>query len=200
MRLASSPALDAAEPDLAQQLHARGGQFLEVLLDHALLDHRRPGMDLDPAGTEGVEGALRGDRQRLDADDILRPAGQMHLAGRDHGGDAAMEEAVDPVELALARRPVAEDGMDMAVDQAGGERRALGVDLDRGACSLSRSFALPMAVILPSIGDDGIGIEDRMLEIAREQQADIADHQLAGGSAGALCLSHGSYPLAFCGR
>ena len=100
-----------------------------------------------------------------------------------------MEEAVDPVELALARRPIAEDGMDMAVDQAGGERRALGVD-DRGRLLAIEILGLADAGDLAVDGDDGIGVEDRILEIAREQEADIADHQLAGAGAGGLCVSH----------
>src|SRR5262249_17522971 len=65
-------ALDAAEADLAQELHARLGQLLEVALDHALLDHRRARMHFDAAGVEGVEGALRRDGERLHADDVLR--------------------------------------------------------------------------------------------------------------------------------
>ena len=44
--------LDAAEPDFAEQLHARRGQFLEILLDHAGFDHRRAGMELDAAGAK----------------------------------------------------------------------------------------------------------------------------------------------------
>src|SRR3546814_4575644 len=38
--------LHAAEADLAQQLHAGLGELLEVLLDHALLEHRRAGVHL----------------------------------------------------------------------------------------------------------------------------------------------------------
>ena len=40
------------------------------------------------------------------------------------------------------------------------------------------SFARPIAVMRPSIGDDRIGIEDRVLDRARQHQADIADDQL----------------------
>ena len=88
---ASAPSLTAAEPDLAEEAHARRGQFLEIVLLHALLDHRRAGVHLHAAGAEIREGALRGDRQRLDPDDVARPAGRMHLAGGDHRRDAAVQ-------------------------------------------------------------------------------------------------------------
>jgi hypothetical protein len=100
-----------------------------------------------------------------------------------------MEEAVDPVELALARRPIAEDGMDMAVDQPGGERRALGVD-DRGRLLAVDVLRLADGGDLAVDGDDGIGVENGIIEIAREQKPDIADHQLAGAGTDGLCFSH----------
>ncbi len=62
--------LDAAEPDLAEQLDAGLGHLAKILLDHALLEHRRAGVQLDPARTEGGEGALRRDRERLDPDHV----------------------------------------------------------------------------------------------------------------------------------
>src|ERR1700733_5307006 len=74
------------------------------------------------------ERALRKDRHRLEANDVAGPAGHVHFAGRDHGGDAAMQIAVDPAALILPRRPVAGDGVDMAVDQAGRDRGAGGID------------------------------------------------------------------------
>src|SRR6476469_8589146 len=109
--------LDAAEPDLAEQRDAGLGELLEIVLLHAWLDTGRAGMDLHATRSEGREGALRGDRHRLDADDVARAAGRVHLAGRDHGGDAAIEARIDPAELVLARRPVAGDGVDVAVDE-----------------------------------------------------------------------------------
>jgi hypothetical protein len=116
--------LHRAQADFAQQAHAGFGQFLEVALDHALLDDGRTGQHLHAAGAEVVEGALRGDGQRLQADDVLGPAGQVHLAGGDHGGDAAVHGGVDPADLALARRPVAEHRVHVAVDQARARRRS----------------------------------------------------------------------------
>src|SRR6266481_8271199 len=111
--------LDAAEPDLAEQFDTGCGQFLEVVLDHFVFDHGGAGMDFYAAGAQRPARALRKDSHRLDADDVARTAGHMNLAGGNHGGDAAMQVAVDPADLVLPRRPVAGDAMDVAVDQAG---------------------------------------------------------------------------------
>ena len=42
----------------------------------------------------------------------------MQLAGRDHGGGAAVHVIADPADGVLGRRPFAEHRMDVAVDQA----------------------------------------------------------------------------------
>src|ERR1700736_6430868 len=125
--------LDAAETDLAQQLYSGSGKLLEIVLNHLVFDHGRAGMDLHAAGAERPERTLCKNRHRLDADDIARAAGHMNFAGRDHGGDAAVQITVDPVDLVLPRRPVAGDGMDVAVDQAGRDGGAVGIDDGGGA-------------------------------------------------------------------
>src|SRR4029079_11630935 len=97
-----------------------------------------------------------------DADDVAGPAGHVNLAGGDHGGDAAMQVAVDPVELVLPRRPVAGNGMDVAVDQAGGNRGAVGVDDGGGAVGvdvLEAADGCDLAVL----GHDGVRVQDRLL-------------------------------------
>ena len=81
-----------------------------------------PASTLAPERPEIREGALGRDGERLDADAVLRASGQMHLAGRHEGRDPAMHAALDPAELILARRPVAEGRVAMAVDEAGRER------------------------------------------------------------------------------
>ena len=132
----------------------------------------------------------------LSADDIARPAGHVDFAGRDHRGDAAMQIAVDPADLVLPRRPVAGDGMDMAVDQARRDRGALGVD-DRGGALGVDVLGAADRGDLAVFGDDRVGIEDRLLHRARQQQADIADHQFgrAGGLGGVM--GHGFIPFWF---
>src|ERR1700733_9038482 len=77
--------LDAAEADLAEQLYARRGELLEILLDHFVFDHRRAGVNLHAAGPQRPERALRENRHRLEADHVARAAWHVHLARRDHG-------------------------------------------------------------------------------------------------------------------
>ena len=155
--------LDAAEADFAEQLDAGGGQFLEVVFHNFAFDHRRAGVHLHAAGAERPECALREDRHRLKADDVAGAAGHVDFAGGNHGGDAAVEIAVDPVELVLPRRPVAGDGMDVAVDQAGRDGGAVGIDDRCGALGidvLEASDRCDLAVL----GDDRVAVQDRLLQ------------------------------------
>ncbi len=78
---------------------ARFRHDLEVIFRHAFFQHWSAGMDLDPTRWEDGKRALRGDGQRNHAGRVLRPAGVMHLAGGNHGGNAAMHGTVDPVHL-----------------------------------------------------------------------------------------------------
>ena len=103
--------LDRAETDLTEQPHARGRQFRKIRLDHTALEYRRAREHLDPGGSEVRKGALRRDGQRLEADEILRSAGKMNLARRDQRADATVQRRVDPTELVLPRRPVADHGV-----------------------------------------------------------------------------------------
>ena len=89
-----------------------------------------PAWTLTPAGRTLANGANGDDRERLEADDVLGAPGQVDLARRDHRRHAAVELGLDEVGRALARRPVAEHGMDVGVDQARERGRALAVDDD----------------------------------------------------------------------
>ena len=103
------PGLDGPEPDLPDQAHAGRGHLGEVVLLEAELQDRGAGVDLD-AGRAGVRVALRrDDRERLQPDDVLRPAREVDLAGRDRRRHAAVEAGFDEVDRPLARREVAED-------------------------------------------------------------------------------------------
>jgi len=88
------------------------------------------------------------------------------LAGGDHGGHAAVEETVDPAELALARCPVAEDGVDVAVDQAGGEGAAFGVDADGGLAGVAVGGAADGGDAA-GFGDHGVGVAERGGEVLK---------------------------------
>ena len=144
-------------------------------------------MDLDAGGAEILVPALARDRHRLEPDDIPRPAGGVDLAGGDHRGDAAVEARIDPVELALARRVVADHRMDMAVDEAGAERHAHGIDHRRRAVGVE---VLGVAHRDDPVAraDDAVAVDQRLLDAAREDLADIADDELglAGGGRGGV--------------
>ena len=160
--LTGGAVLDRAEADLSQQLYACVGEVLEVLLDHAVFDHRSTGVDLDAAGAEIFVPALRGDRHGFEANDIPWATGHVDLSGGNQRGDAAVQGAVDPMELLLAGRVVADDGMNVAVDQTGGERDAVGID--RGGCTVCVEVLLAAnSGNLSVLGDDAIGFEDRIL-------------------------------------
>src|SRR6185437_16543845 len=102
------------ETYFAEPPHTRGGHLLEVLLDHTRLDDRRTGVNLDAARPQIGKRALRKNRHRLQADDVLRAAGHVDFTRGDHGGNAAMQKTVDPSDLVLARRPLAGDRMYVA--------------------------------------------------------------------------------------
>ena len=103
--------LDRAEADLAEQLHAGGGQLLEVLLDHAVLDDRRAGHE--PSRRRGgrltkvrcavMASAFRPTMSRGRPGVCTSPAEIMVVT-------PPFSVRVDPAELALARRPVAATG------------------------------------------------------------------------------------------
>ena len=176
--------LDAAEADLAQQLDSGLGEEPEIVLLHSGLEDRRAGVDLDPAGRKGREGALRGDPERHHALRIARASGEVDLAGGDHRRHPAMHRGVDPVELALAGRPVAEHRMDVAVDQPGRERDPLGVDYDIRPGGVAVGL-LAEGGDLSVLGDHGVGVEDGVFQRPGQEQADIPDDQL---------FSHGARP------
>ena len=151
-------------------------QVFEVFLDHSMFDHGGAGVNSDATGTKGGEGALSKDRHGLEPDYIFRAAGGVDFAGGDHGGDSAMQVAVDPADLILPRRPVAGDGMHVAVDQAGCKSCALGVDDE--SCRIPIDV-FPFANGGDSAvdGQDSIGFEDWGLDIAAEEQADVVDQK-----------------------
>ncbi len=64
------PGLDAAQADFAQQPHPGPGKLGKIGFHHALFEHRRAGQDFHAGRTKVVVGALGGDGERLDADDV----------------------------------------------------------------------------------------------------------------------------------
>src|SRR5664279_1760024 len=101
----------------------------------------------------------------------------MDFTRGDHRGDATVHIAVDPAELILAGRPVAADGMNVAVDEPWYQGRAFGVDGDGGSGRVDVFlFADGSNTIADS--DYGVGVEDGIGEVSAEQEADVAEDQL----------------------
>ena len=67
----------------------------------------------------------------------------------------------------------------MAVDQTGTERDAMGVDHRRRAGGVA-VLLLAERGNLAVLGDQRVGVKDRVLQRARQHQADILDDQLLG--------------------
>src|SRR5688572_25209043 len=82
--------------------------------------------------------------------------------------------------------------MHMAVDQARGQRCSLRIDDGVGALKIE-IFGLAHGDDLAVFDQHGIASQDRLLHIAAEYQADIADRQLrcAAGSGGSV-MGHGN--------
>ena len=139
------------------------------------LEDRRAGVDLHAGGPQVRVRLGRDDRERLQPDDVLRPARQVDLAGRDHRGHAAVQARLDEVDRLLARREVAEDRVGVGVDQAGNRRRALGVD--RLVERRPRRVAVEPAPDGrdPAVLDqDRVGVRERRVDVAGDERPDVA--------------------------
>ena len=92
----------------------------------------------------------------------------MHFARGNHRGDSAVQVAVDPANLVLARSPIAGDRMHVAVDQSGRQGCALGVD-DQGCAFGVDVFLFADGGDLAIDRNHGVRIEDG-----------LPDHRSAG--------------------
>jgi len=174
-RLGLGRLLEVAKPDLPQP-YTRLGHLLEVLLGQPGLKDDRPGIDLHPAGAKALVGLVGGDRQRLDAHGILRHPRQMHLAGRHHPGHPAVHIALDEAQGVLAGSPVAQHDVDVGVDEAGRQGRALDVDPDVGG---GRVDLGPIADLAdqPIFDQDGVGLQHSPIQVAADDAPDVDQRQ-----------------------
>src|SRR3546814_17512070 len=85
----------------------------------------------------------------------------------------------------LARRHSAEHRVHVAIDEAGRHRGAPGVHRFGGTGCIDRRRLADLDDAAVD-RDDGVGLEDRLHEIAREQRPDVPDDQL---------LAHRDTPL-----
>ena len=119
--------LEGAEADLGQP-HAFSGHFRVVRLRQPRLHDHRAAIDPHAAGAEGLETALRRDRQRLQSRRVRRPAGNVNFARRNRAGDAAVDVAFEKPDGLLARGVIAEGGVDVGIDETGYHRHAADID------------------------------------------------------------------------
>ena len=87
-----------------------------------------------------------------------------------------MKAAVDPADLILARGPITDNRVDVAVNQPRSKCRTVGVDEVR--CALGVNILLPSDCGDAAVYDyDSVSIEDRVGEITAEGQSDIANDE-----------------------
>lgn len=172
--------LHAAQADLTDGPDAFLGHLGEIGLNQALLQDDAAAVDLHAAGLEGREGLVSQDGQSLGAGGILGTAGGVALAGGDDGGHAAVELALDEVAGKLAVSIIAQAGMDVSVEQAGGDSGAGGVDdsalLHLGSDLSSGDSGQGVAAdgLDLAVGNqDGVTLENRLVDVAAEDGADV---------------------------
>ena len=115
----------------------RRGEPVEMLLRHAGNEDHRAGIDLGAAPADAAGGGGGHHRERGDEvgrEVLVVEARHVQLAGRDHGGGAAVHVVADPADGVLGRRPFAEHRMDVTVDQTRHDGAAAGVEYRVGFC------------------------------------------------------------------
>ena len=170
---------DGAETYFAQKGDAGVGEVFEVLFDHAVFDHWGACVDFHAGGAEVFVPTLCGDGHCFEAHHVLGAAGHVDFARGDQGCYPAVQCAVDPVELLLARGIVADDGVDVAVDEARCEGRAVGVDRCGGVFAIKVGLGAPCGDFTVG-GNQAVAVEDWCVDIARQDEADISDDQFCG--------------------
>src|SRR4029079_19039634 len=80
--------------------------------------------------------------------------------------------------------------MNMAIDWARGDGGAVGIDDRGGALGVDVLEAADRGD-LAVLGHEGVAIQDRLFQRPRQQQADIADHQLAETDRLGCVVGHG---------
>ena len=155
---------------------ADGPEPVEVLLGHARHQDHRAGVYLGPApahpsGRRGRDHGQRG--HQLRGEILVIEPGHVQLARGDHGGGAAMDVVADPALRVLRRRPFAEHGVDVTVDQARHHGGAAGVEHAVGLDGVRRI----------ECGNPAVADEQRLhrrlrpRDVAGEELADILDEQ-----------------------
>jgi len=115
----------------------------------------------------------------------------VHFTSRNHRGDAAVKTTIDPANLILAWGPITRDRVDVTVNQARSKCRSVGVDEVR--CAFGVDILLPADYGDAAVYNyDSVSIEDRVGEIAAEDESNIANDEFgANGRLPRVLMSHG---------
>jgi hypothetical protein len=101
-----------------------------------------------------------------------------------------VQATVHPAELILSRCPVTANGVHVAVDQSWRHRCAFCID-GRGRTG-KVDFLFPAHRLDRAVDcDDGVRIENRLVEISAEKQSDIADDEFARSCFDRRIVAHG---------
>jgi hypothetical protein len=114
----------------------------------------------------------------------------VHFTSRNHRGDAAVKTTIDPANLILAWGPITGDRVDVTVNQARSKCRSVGVDEVR--CTFGVDILLPADYGDAAVYDyNRVSIEDRMGELAAEDESNIANDEFgANGRLPRVLMSH----------
>ena len=171
------PGLDRTQTDLTKQCYPGIGKLFKIRLNHAFFNYRRTGQHFHPGRPEIFVPALRGNRHCFEPDNVFRAARRMHLASRDHRCHPTMQTGINPVNLLLARRVIANHRMHMAVNQPRRKRHTMRID---NACRLICIKVMIGANRTDTAinGNHTVSIDKRFFQLARQNLANIFDHKL----------------------
>ena len=165
--------LHARDSDLTDETATRRGQIVEVGFGETVLEQNGSSVDLDPRRSEIGERLVREDRESLGACRIGRPAGNVRLTGRQHGGDPAVKTRIDPVGRLLPRSPVADHRMNVVVVITRHDRGS--TDVDRSGTGDIGGIGRTANESNQAVGhDDGVGVEEWSTQVAGNERADVA--------------------------
>ena len=168
--------LHRTETNFTDDLYSFAGHLLEIALGKAFLQDDGSAQDFRTTGPEIGKSLGSENGKSLGSDRVFGTALEMHLAGRDHRGDATVDLALEEAYLMLPRRVVAEHHVTMGIDKPGS---------DRASCCINDDISLQRFQILnsPNFPNDAvldkqrIGFQERVLDVAANQATDILDER-----------------------
>ncbi len=181
--------LHARDADLADEIDAGRCHLVEVGLGEPGLQQHRARMHLHAGGAQLGERGVGQDREGLHPGRIGGAARRVRLARRDHRGGPPVQVGIDEARLELARCVVADHRVRVVVAQPRHDGGAAGVD--RGV------DARPVVV---GRGDEpvthhhGVGLARRAVDVAGDEDPDVADDEVAHRRPSSPTISDTSRP------